>query len=59
VVNGYINLKLNLGSILLTDVCPISQIVTFLYVCIVGTLTFVFLTFVKSFIPKKSVHCEK
>lgn len=54
-VNGYINLKLNLGSILLTDVCPMSQIVTFLYVCIVETLTFV-----KSFIPKnKSVHCEK
>ena len=32
VVDGYINLKLNLDSILLTDVHLMSQIVTFLYV---------------------------
>lgn len=32
VVDGCINLKLNLDSILLTDVHLVSQIVTFLYV---------------------------
>jgi len=32
VVDGYINLKFNLDSILLTDVCLMSQNVTFLYV---------------------------
>jgi hypothetical protein len=54
VVDGCINLKLNLDSILLTDVRLVSQIVTFLYVLLK------LLTFVKSFIPKnKSVHREK
>jgi hypothetical protein len=32
VVDGYINFKLNLDGILLTDVRLMSQIVTFLYV---------------------------